>query len=141
MKSQSGSIRWRREGNLLYVKWNEASMVSIDSTIHKAYEKDTTVKRKKRLKDGSWTTVLRQTDHVPVPCKPPVCKRKRASLECRSYKYCLDEWNHTHKTPWKCKVCEVAQCVIPDRNCFEKWHSKLPVTTIKYEMLEVLTMP
>jgi hypothetical protein len=62
MKSPSGSIRWRKEGNLLYVKWNDGSMVSICSIIHKAYEKDTTLKRKKKLKDCSWTTVL-----VPIP--------------------------------------------------------------------------
>lgn len=34
MKSQSGSIRWRREGNLLYVKWNKASKVSMCGCQH-----------------------------------------------------------------------------------------------------------
>ena len=57
-------------------------------------------------------------DHVPVPV-PGVGKRatngRRMCLMCSINKKKL-------KTPWMCKVCDVALCLQLDRNCFEKWH-------------------
>nr|XP_015196272.1 PREDICTED: piggyBac transposable element-derived protein 4-like [Lepisosteus oculatus] len=42
-------------------------------------------------------------------------------------KYCVlcTEEKTRNKTPWKCESCDVALCLIVDRNCFRKWHERL----------------
>lgn len=30
---------------------------------------------------------------------------------------------HQHETNLRCRTCDVALCIRPDRNCFEVWHS------------------
>lgn len=62
--SEKGSIRWIRDGPIVYVKWMDAREVSICSTIHTAHS-DKTVQRKMKQQDGSWTK-------VQIPCPTPI---------------------------------------------------------------------
>ncbi|XP_055750279.1 piggyBac transposable element-derived protein 4-like isoform X1 [Salvelinus fontinalis] len=60
-KSPRGSLRWIREGSLLFVKWKDAREVSMGTTIHQAYGGET-IKRKRKNKDGKWSH-----ESIPVP--------------------------------------------------------------------------
>uniref|UniRef100_A0AAY5K092 PiggyBac transposable element-derived protein domain-containing protein n=1 Tax=Esox lucius TaxID=8010 RepID=A0AAY5K092_ESOLU len=59
-KSPRGTLRWIREGSLLFVKWKDARDVSVGSTIHQAYGGET-IKRKKN-KNGKGSV-----NSIPVP--------------------------------------------------------------------------
>ncbi|XP_051955931.1 piggyBac transposable element-derived protein 4-like [Xyrauchen texanus] len=62
-KSARGSIRWIRDGPLLFVKWMDTREVSVCSTIHSAYTGET-VQRKVKSQD-TWRTKT-------FPCPDPV---------------------------------------------------------------------
>uniref|UniRef100_A0A3Q1ECD4 PiggyBac transposable element-derived protein domain-containing protein n=1 Tax=Acanthochromis polyacanthus TaxID=80966 RepID=A0A3Q1ECD4_9TELE len=62
--SERGSVRWIRQGQLLFVKWLDTQEVSMCSTIHPAFSGDM-VERRMKDKDGSWTTRR-------IPCPTPV---------------------------------------------------------------------
>ncbi|XP_016103244.1 piggyBac transposable element-derived protein 4-like isoform X2 [Sinocyclocheilus grahami] len=55
-----GTMRWIRDGSLLFVEWKDSQEVQMCSTFHKAYEGDT-VPRK--MKDDA----LRTLKEVPIP--------------------------------------------------------------------------
>lgn len=57
-KSKRGSIRWIRDGDLLFVKWMDTREVSICSTVHPVYTGETVLRWQKS--DG-------QGQRVPVP--------------------------------------------------------------------------
>ncbi|KAG1934083.1 piggyBac transposable element-derived protein 4-like isoform X2 [Pimephales promelas] len=59
-KSSRGSIRWIRDGPLVYVKWMDKQVVSVCSTIHAAYTGDC-VQRKVKAQD------MRRTKSFPCP--------------------------------------------------------------------------
>ncbi|KAI5101011.1 hypothetical protein C0J45_8214, partial [Silurus meridionalis] len=61
--SPRGSIRWIRDGPLVFVKWMDTREVSLCSTIHSAYTGDT-VQRRVKLQ-GKWKTKT-------FPCPAPV---------------------------------------------------------------------
>lgn len=63
-KSERGSIRWIRDGPIVYVKWMDKKEVSVCSTIHPAHS-GKTVQRRVKQQDGSWAK-------VSVPCPTPV---------------------------------------------------------------------
>lgn len=63
-----------------------------------------------------------QSDHVPVPTSQQTEASKRASYGRKSCVHCRHTRKVTQSTPWKCKACDVALCLVPNRNCFEKWH-------------------
>ncbi|XP_073682906.1 uncharacterized protein [Garra rufa] len=60
-RSELGSIRWCRQGPLLFIKWMDAREVLMCSSIHKAYTGDT-VTRNAKGSDGVWRTRL-----IPIP--------------------------------------------------------------------------
>lgn len=60
-RSERGSIRWCRQGPLLFVKWMDSREVLMCSTIHKAFTGDT-VTRNAKGADGVW-----KTRPIPVP--------------------------------------------------------------------------
>ncbi|XP_033953453.1 piggyBac transposable element-derived protein 4-like [Pseudochaenichthys georgianus] len=213
-KSKRGSLRWIREGPLVFVKWMDNREVSVCSTIHEAYSGNT-VQRKQKQRDGSWT-------QVETPCPTPVAEynehmggvhlsdqlihhysakhktmrwyrsifyhfldiattnsyilykeiclsQKKRPMTRRAFMgelsaelcgkplhtppargpashlpVCIADvkasgisrkattgrrrCEHCHiqgmrkDTPWKCKQCDVALCLLLDRNCFEAWH-------------------
>ncbi|KAL6466561.1 hypothetical protein MHYP_G00243650 [Metynnis hypsauchen] len=63
--SERGSMRWIRQGPLLFVKWVDTKEVSICSTIHKAYTGDV-ISRKRRKPDG---TCEARKFHLPAAVK------------------------------------------------------------------------
>ncbi|KAF3837716.1 hypothetical protein F7725_009484 [Dissostichus mawsoni] len=176
--SQRGSIRWIREGPMVFVKWMDTREVAVCSTIHEAYSGNT-VQRRQKQKDGSWT-------RVETPCPTPVAEYNAHMggvdlsdqlIQYYSAKHKTMRWYRslfdnfldiattnsyimykevrlsqqkkpmTHKafmgelsrrkcehcyiqgkrkdTPWKCKQCDVALCLLLERNCFEAWHEDL----------------
>lgn len=60
-KTPRGTIRWIRQGELLFVKWLDARQVNMCSTMHKAYSNDTAKRKVKNVK-GEWTV-----KRVPIP--------------------------------------------------------------------------
>ncbi|XDV34811.1 hypothetical protein PO909_004929 [Leuciscus waleckii] len=62
-KSARGSIRWIRDGPLVFVKWMDTREVSVCSTIHPAYTGDTVQRRVKETEAWSLKT---------FPCPTPI---------------------------------------------------------------------
>ncbi|ROL44209.1 PiggyBac transposable element-derived protein 4 [Anabarilius grahami] len=62
-KSSRGSIRWIRDGPLVFVKWMDTREVSVCSTIHSAHSGDSVQRRVKS--QGTWRTKT-------FPCPAPV---------------------------------------------------------------------
>ncbi|XP_039546208.1 uncharacterized protein LOC120492126 [Pimephales promelas] len=60
-RSERGSIRWCRQGPLLFVKWMDMREVLMCSTIHKAFSEDTVPRNAKGV-DGVW-----KPRPIPVP--------------------------------------------------------------------------
>ncbi|KAM9428372.1 piggyBac transposable element-derived protein 4-like isoform 1-T1 [Salvelinus alpinus] len=65
-RAEKGTIRWLRDGELLFTKWMGAQPVTMCTTIHKAFAGEQ-VKIRKQSKNGSWTT---QCIPVPEAIKP-----------------------------------------------------------------------
>nr|XP_046253824.1 piggyBac transposable element-derived protein 4-like [Scatophagus argus] len=63
-KSERGSVRWIREGPLVFVKWMDVREVSVCSTIHPAFSGQT-VQRMKKYGDGRWAA-------RNIPCPTPI---------------------------------------------------------------------
>ncbi|XP_016298250.1 piggyBac transposable element-derived protein 4-like [Sinocyclocheilus anshuiensis] len=60
-RAQRGSTRWLREGKILFVRWMDTKMVSMCSTIHKAYD-GSTVSRRVRNPKNVW-----EARQIPIP--------------------------------------------------------------------------
>lgn len=212
-KSKRGSVRWIREGPIVFVKWMDTREVSMCSTIHPAFSGETV---QRRVKDGvgHWAVkdipcptpiiaynknmggvdlsdqllqyysthrrtarwyrtmflhfvdiattnayilhreishtkqvqhmthknflvelvsqlcgvdkagavIQRSTDHVPVAIDVATDVKKKATQGRRICHRCQQVEKKRNLTPWKCKACDVALCLIVDRNCFEEWH-------------------
>lgn len=64
-KSPSGSIRWLREKEHLFVKWMDTREVSVCSTIHQAFNGDTVTSNVYAKDTGKW-----QKENIMAP---PLC--------------------------------------------------------------------
>ncbi|KAJ8349356.1 hypothetical protein SKAU_G00244860 [Synaphobranchus kaupii] len=53
--AERGTVKWIRQGQMLYVKWMDTREVKMCSTLHMAFQGDTTV-RNVRNTDGTWTS-------------------------------------------------------------------------------------
>ena len=66
--------------------------------------------------------IQRSNNHVPVAIAISAEAKGKATQGRRSCQHCLQVSKRRNLTPWRCKACDVALCVIVDRNCFEEWH-------------------
>ncbi|CAB1338355.1 unnamed protein product [Coregonus sp. 'balchen'] len=64
----------------------------------------------------------KSTSHVPVAIANVAEAKDKATAGRRVCQRCKQVDKKRFVTPWKCKACDVALCVIVDRNCFEEWH-------------------
>lgn len=72
--------------------------------------------------DKRGVPISRSTDHVPVAIALATDAKEKATQGRRICQRCQQVDKKRNLTPWKCKSCDVALCVIVDRNCFEEWH-------------------
>ncbi|XP_008421750.1 piggyBac transposable element-derived protein 4-like [Poecilia reticulata] len=63
-KSERGSVRWIREGPLVFVKWMDTREVSVCSTIHPAFSGEM-VQRRVKDEEKRWTV-------KEIPCPTPI---------------------------------------------------------------------
>uniref|UniRef100_A0A671UTR0 PiggyBac transposable element-derived protein domain-containing protein n=1 Tax=Sparus aurata TaxID=8175 RepID=A0A671UTR0_SPAAU len=68
-KSERGSVRWIREGPLVFVKWMDTREVSVCSTIHSAFSGETA---QRRVKDRAGRWAARE-----IPCSTPIMAYKK----------------------------------------------------------------
>lgn len=61
LRAQKGSMRWLRKGKLLFVRWMDSKVVSMCSTIHKAYD-GATITRRVRNPKNEW-----EIREIPIP--------------------------------------------------------------------------
>jgi len=66
--------------------------------------------------------INRSAHHIPVAITAATDVREKATQGRRTCKHCHETHGRRNLTPWKCKACDVALCVVVDRNCFEAWH-------------------
>lgn len=72
--------------------------------------------------DSTGVPMKRSTDHVPVPIAMVTDASQKATQGRRTCQRCLQVEKKRKMTPWKCQSCDVALCLIVDRNCFAEWH-------------------
>ncbi|XP_030604467.1 piggyBac transposable element-derived protein 4-like [Archocentrus centrarchus] len=66
-KSPQGTVRWIREGALIFIKWMDMRQLSVCSTIHTAFSGDTMKKKKRARKSRKWcVTVLHHFIDIAV---------------------------------------------------------------------------
>nr|XP_055042360.1 mucin-2-like [Misgurnus anguillicaudatus] len=85
-----GSIRWCRQGRLLFVRWTDKREIVTCSTMHKAFAGDFIIRRV-RDEDGVWN--LRQ---IPVPPAVKDCNKYRNDED--SYNALIWYYNILYKT-------------------------------------------
>ncbi|XP_016362385.1 piggyBac transposable element-derived protein 4-like [Sinocyclocheilus anshuiensis] len=89
-RSELGSIRWCRQGPLLFVKWMDAREVLMCSSIHKAFTGDT-VTRNAKGSDGVWRTRL-----IPVPSAVKDYSKYMGGVDLSDS--LIEHYNVLHKT-------------------------------------------
>ncbi|KAM9481429.1 piggyBac transposable element-derived protein 4-like isoform 2-T2 [Clarias gariepinus] len=93
-ESARGSIRWIRDGPLVFVKWMDTQEVSVCSTIHSAYTGDTV--QRKMKSQGTWRT-------KKFPCPAPVTAYNRHMVDLSGQ--LLQYYTAQHKTmKWYRKI-------------------------------------
>jgi ribosomal protein L31 len=95
-KSARGSIRWIRDGPLVFVKWMDTREVSVCSTIHPAYTGDTAQRRVKT--QDTWRTKT-------FPCPTPVTEYNKHMGGVDLSDQLLQYYTAQHKTmKWYRKI-------------------------------------
>ncbi|XP_056107732.1 piggyBac transposable element-derived protein 4-like [Rhinichthys klamathensis goyatoka] len=95
-KSARGSIRWIRDGPLVFVKWMDTREVSVCSTIHPAYTRDTAQRRVKT--QDTWRTTT-------FPCPTPVTEYNKHMGGVDLSDQLLQYYTTQHKTmKWYRKI-------------------------------------
>ncbi|XP_062393121.1 piggyBac transposable element-derived protein 4-like [Sardina pilchardus] len=88
--SPRGTIRWIRDGPLLYVKWMDSQEVSVCSTIHAAHGGDT-VQRRGKNRLGAWSSQA-------VPCPKPVVEYSKVMGGVDASDQLIQYYTAQHKT-------------------------------------------
>uniref|UniRef100_A0A3P9AJZ6 PiggyBac transposable element-derived protein domain-containing protein n=1 Tax=Esox lucius TaxID=8010 RepID=A0A3P9AJZ6_ESOLU len=71
---------------------------------------------------GRTPPALRRSGHMPVPFSVPVDPARKATAGRQRCRKCRND-GIKNLSPWKCDECNVALCLIVDRNCFQLWHN------------------
>uniref|UniRef100_A0A673AIN1 PiggyBac transposable element-derived protein domain-containing protein n=1 Tax=Sphaeramia orbicularis TaxID=375764 RepID=A0A673AIN1_9TELE len=210
-KSERGTVRWIREGSLVFVKWKDTEEVSVCSTIHPAVSGEI-VKRRVKEEGGHWAVknfscptpviaynkhmrgvdhmfqyysthhrttrwyrniflhlvdvaatnayilhcdisaskqvkpmahkdfqnelvsqlcgvgsasvpIQKSVGHFPIAIATVTDASLKATQGRRVCQRCSQVDKKRNLTPWKCQSCNVALCLIVDRNCFAEWHT------------------
>ena len=72
--------------------------------------------------DGMGVSTKRRADQIPVPITVATDASLKATQGRRSFLHCHQVDKKRNLTPWKCQSCDVALCLVVDRNCFAEWH-------------------
>lgn len=72
--------------------------------------------------DQTGVPINRRAEHVPVPIAEVTDASQKATQGRKTCQRCLLVDKKRSLTPWKCESCDVALCLIVDRNCFKEWH-------------------
>ncbi|KAF3834192.1 hypothetical protein F7725_025396 [Dissostichus mawsoni] len=74
--------------------------------------------------DRTGLSIKRSAHHVPVAITVATYASEKATQGRRTCQHCHEVIRRRNLTPWKCKACDVALCVIVHRNSFElaQWH-------------------
>uniref|UniRef100_A0A8C6UL23 PiggyBac transposable element-derived protein domain-containing protein n=1 Tax=Neogobius melanostomus TaxID=47308 RepID=A0A8C6UL23_9GOBI len=87
-KEPRGTIRWIREGPLVFVKWMDSREVSICSTFHPAFAGETTMQHSKH-NDGNWGSTA-------VTCPTPVIEYNK-HMKCFDFSEHLIQYHTIHQ--------------------------------------------
>ncbi|XP_028268778.1 piggyBac transposable element-derived protein 4-like [Parambassis ranga] len=71
--------------------------------------------------DKTCVPTKRKAEHIPVPITVVTDPSLKATQGRRVCQHCNQD-KKRNLTPWKCQSCDVALCLIVDRNCFADWH-------------------
>ncbi|XP_041652018.1 piggyBac transposable element-derived protein 4-like [Cheilinus undulatus] len=72
--------------------------------------------------DSTGMPTRRSADHISVAIAMVTDASMKATQGRRICQHCHQVDKKRHLTPWKCQSCDVALCLIVDRNCFAEWH-------------------
>lgn len=72
--------------------------------------------------DSTGVPTKRSADHIPVAIAMVIDASLKVTQGCRICQRCHQVDKKRNLTSWKCQSCNVALCLIVDRNCVAEWH-------------------